>query len=315
MDFENFDSKNDILKYIEHEKKWDVFIFGGKPVYEAEERCRFLFDFFSTNVPNCAQVGFYRHVVGSHKNYRIETAEEQIESCFPKVLNDLAAQFPTGDLRILLDITSLELDALLYIFKVIDERTSETEVFASYLFPEEYKKEEPGLQWLKPQQPPGFVSFKPSFGRKNTKHLIILGFDEGRSGRFISYYDWDWESIFPVLGDPSYVENGEARALKVNRSWIGDVNTQNLIKIEAKNPYSMRECLLKMMAEHPSTYLDIVPHGPKPMLLGVILFYSALDPKERERVRILFDYPTPKNQCTTGIKKGFIYPCGAPTTK
>jgi hypothetical protein len=156
------------------------------------------------------------------------------------------------------------------------------------------------------------VSFEPGLeGARHAHHYIITGFDEGRAQRYIDTFDWDRERLHGVIGNPAFVDQGEEIAWKSNHGWLNRLKhdfPDNIHAIPAAGPQAVRKFFCAQFAQH--KMLDIVPLGPKPMLLGVLLFYLALDEGERARVRILFDFPTPKLGCTKGVAKGFLFNCG-----
>ena len=49
--------------------------------------------------------------------------------------------------------------------------------------------------------------------------------------------------------------------------------------------------------------IDIVPLGPKPILLHILLYYFKNQERLQNRIRILYDYPKKSKNRTEGIQK------------
>ena len=294
-------------------RSWSLYVYGGETALEAEERCSEGLERFS-RLDRLLTIGVARSDPCSHGRFLLRCGDEnhrdvpwsrlaeEIRQC----LNLHGVQSP----EVVFDITSLELDAILYLIPhlLLLEPTS---LHGLYLVPSEYAMKEKGLVLQSIQQPKGYVSFMPGLGgARQAHHYIIAGFDEGRAQRYIDAYDWGWEQLHGIIGDPAYVPDGVQSASNANRIWLERLESDcptNVHRIEAAKPEMMRQFLIGELAE--KGLLDIVPLGPKPMLLGVLFFYLGLAEKDRERVRILFDFPTPKAGCTVGVSKGFLFNC------
>lgn len=285
---------------------WNVFIYGGEQSSK-EERCRTVLNYFSK--PQIAVIGVNRqdkrhyayqlHADGLVKNY-----EGTVE--FKQALD---SSLPNDDLHILLDLTSLELDIILNLLPSLVEKKPAS-LFGLYLVPETYGKvPDDRLKLLTIAQPRGYVSFLPGISRRsqNTAHFILLGFDEGRAKYFIEQYDWDARQIHALIGDPSYVPDGVEKAKKANREWLVTLPESNIHRIDAHLADDISRFFDRQFQQY--ELMDIVPQGPKPMLLGFLLFYLRLSEAERARIRILYDFPIPRPGCTAGISHGYLYDC------
>ena len=295
---------------------WTVYIHGGRRALAAEKRCRVAHDRFS-GLPSVQCVGIARSDPDRHAHFRLQCGENEAGtigwSQLAEALRDCLQNQTEKQHHIVFDITSLELDAVLYLLPQLLELRPAS-LYGLYLVPERYAMKAKGLFLQAIQQPRGYVSFDPGLeGARRAHHYIITGFDEGRAQRYIDAFDWGWERLHGVVGDPSYVEeenDGVQIALDSNRGWLEPLRQNypsQIHTIEAAAPLAVRDFFRQRFDEE--GMIDIVPLGPKPMLLGVLLFYLGLTERDRGRVRILFDFPTPKEGCTTGVEKGYLFDC------
>ncbi|MES9901965.1 MAG: hypothetical protein ABW168_04675 [Sedimenticola sp.] len=294
---------------------WSLYIYGGERALEAEGRCREGFDRFAP-LPNLLTVGVARRTPSRHAHFLLRCGNKQEEdvtwSQLAEVIGQCLQRHGVTSPHIVFDITSLELDTILYLMPQLLELRPAT-LQGLYLVPKEYVMKTQGLILQPIQQPRGYVSFDPGLeGARQAHHYIITGFDVGRAERFIDAFDWGWERLHGVIGDPSYVDNGFDYAWNANQSWLKrleDDHPKNMHRIKAAGADGIRRFFQEEFVTH--RWLDIVPLGPKPMLLGVLLFYLGLEERERARVRILFDFPTPRPGSTEGAEKGYLFDCRA----
>ena len=282
---------------------------------EAEDRCKEAFRRFTEHTSNMNVLGIEREKGDNHSVFTLFYKDKK-ERYIPwlelnKSIKSFLSCCPEGQQHIVLDITSLELDTILYIMPLLIKQKPAS-LYCLYLVPKVYKKKEQGLVLQDIQQPKGYISFKPGIkGTRDSRHYILLGFDKGRATRFIDNYDWEPRQIHGVLGDPSYVKeedkDGVQIALDSNSDWITQIEEKNIHRLPAHDVYKIKDFFCRQREE--AGMLDIVPLGPKPMLLGTLLFYLGLNEDERANVRFLYDYPTPKKNCTTGIEKGYLFDC------
>jgi hypothetical protein len=218
-----------------------------------------------------------------------------IENCSQKSTN----------IHILMDITSLELDAILHIQHICQQE--KYRLFALYTSPAKYKERKKfKLQLNTIAQPPGYTSLTVN-STSPIPHIIILGFDSGRAERFLTQYpQWQFEDIFAIYSSPAYIKDGERMALNAN-SWIDSIPEKQRLSIDGLNPSGVYQQLQKIYTE--KKRMDIVPLGPKLMLLGITEFYFSLPKNEQKNIRILYDFPQPTPGSTTGIKKHYLLEC------
>lgn len=286
---------------------WNVFIYGGQQSQQ-ERRCKSVFDRFAGLNTT---IGINRQD-SRHSAYQLNLngVNKDCDGLVP-FKQALDAALPSQALHVMLDLTSLELDIILYVLPLLLEKTL-VNLFGLYLIPKSYRKRpEERLNVLSIAQPSGYISFLPGIEQRtpNTAHFFLCGFDHGRAQRFIDQYDWDTQQIHAVIGDPAYVPDGVQKVKDANCSWQNQLPTSNIHRIDAHLADNVRLFFCEQFARY--ELLDVIPQGPKPMLLGFLLFYLPLSEKERERIRILYDFPTPRKGRTTGISHGFLYDCNA----
>lgn len=294
-------------------RPWTLYFYGGRSALDAEERCKEGYVRFCGH-SNIFSIGVARSDMDRHSSFLLQCGEEEHRvvswSQLAEELRQCLSRRKIRRPEVVFDITSLELDTILYLIPHLILLQPDS-LFGLYLAPRQYAMREQGLILQPIQQPRGYVSFLPGLeGARQAHHYIIAGFDEGRAQRYIDAYDWGWEQLHGILGDPAYVERGVEYASEANKIWLRrleDYYPQNVHRIEAAHPERLRRFLREELNRN--EFLDVVPLGPKPMLLGVLFFYLTLQQKEKERVRILFDFPTPKIGCTIGVSKGYMFDC------
>lgn len=285
-------------------RPWNLLVHGGVQA-EEEDRCKAVLQQF----PRLDSLGVNR-VPGHQFSFQAHW-QGQCQACEGvgmlrrAVMQGLTLQRP----HVLLDLTSLELDLILYLLPWLLEKKPAS-LFGIYLVPAQYgKKRRDRLELLSIRQPQGYVSFLPGIsGIRDAAHYVLLGFDRGRAGYFFDRYDWDWAKVHSLTGDPPYAENGVDKALAANEDWLKFLPKANQHRVAAQDPFAVKGFFQRQLQQH--EMLDIVPIGPKPMLLGILLFYLSLPETEQSRVRLLYDFPRPRKGCTQGVSKGFLYDCG-----
>ena len=207
----------------------------------------------------------------------------------------------------LMDITSLEFDAILHLQHFFDQLDYIHDLFALYTSPKEYHgRDKYQLRLNEIAQPPGYISLRMD-ELSSYPHVFMLGFDNGRALRFFDLFDeWKDHDKYAIIGDPPYVPNGVEKARKAN-SWIEVLKPEQVFAISGFEPLRVCEKLNELYQY--KGRLDIIPLGPKLMLLCVTQFYFSLDEKERNNVRILYDFPQSTVGATSGIDKHYLFHC------
>ena len=213
---------------------------------------------------------------------------------------------------VLIDMSLLSFDALLYLLPALRERKI-ARLACVYITPDEYTFPEQALsdQLLHPvEQPKAYVALALDADRQRARHLVFLGFDQGRAWKFINKYDWKFDHLHIALGDPPFVENGREKAEKAAETWLEPFQRSypgHVTGIDATDPSAVADwCLTHWKG---SEWLDIVPLGPKPMNLGILWFYFGITKEERGRVRLLYDFPVQRAPRSQGVKQVYLFDC------
>lgn len=164
------------------------------------------------------------------------------------------------------------------------------------------------------KQPYGYRSFAQEHLREGARrHVIVLGFDRHRPNKFIEHYQWPLANVFAVLGDPAYVDGGVPQAQLSLGSVYGEL--AKLGRVRTINPKLLwdrdRESgIVDVLTELGGgvASIDIVPLGPKPTLLGCIVFWHSLSEAKQEQTRLLYDFPVSRQVRTEGVGVTWLYP-------
>lgn len=224
----------------------------------------------------------------------------------------IAEHIPPGS-SILLDTTHLSFDALLYLLPAL--RACQPSALAClYVAPIDFHEIEVDPlevhDTLPIGQPKGYVALTTEETRAQSRHIVLLGFDKGRAWKFIQRYDWDEAHLHLLVGDPPFVENGAPIALEACQPWLEPFQKSfpdHVHALDARDPDQVRIFLKQQLEE--AQWLDIVPLGPKPMLLGVLAFYFGLSEQERARVRLLYDFSEQRSNRCSGIQMIYSWDC------
>lgn len=223
-----------------------------------------------------------------------------------------------GGKHLLLDMTSLSGSCLFQLHRAAAEAGS---IRLSYLYtsPERYPQvdtpdEIPPVVTRSIKQPYGYRSFAQEHlpGRRR-KHVIVLGFDRHRPNKFIEHYQWPLQQVHVLLGSPAYVEGGTEQAMLSLGSVFEDIKRLGHVhEVDPKRLWSddvgagVVDVLKSLDSDGSS--LDIVPLGPKPTLLGCIVYWHGLSVEQQEETRFLYDFPVSRQIRTSGIGVSWLYP-------
>lgn len=228
-------------------------------------------------------------------------------------LGTAIGNFIPPDASILLDTSHLGFDKLLYLLPAL-QACRPAVLACYYVAPVDFHEIETDAlavqDTLPIGQPKGYVALTAEETRANSQHVILLGFDKGRAWKFIQRYDWDEAHLHLLLGDPAFVINGERIALEACQPWLEPFLKRfpdHLHHFDARKPELVRDFLNMQLSQ--THWLDIVPLGPKPMLLGVLAFYFGLSQEERTRVRLLYDFSEQRARRCNGVQMIHFWDC------
>lgn len=220
--------------------------------------------------------------------------------------------------HVVIDLTTLSGGLIFQLYAAIFAHKS-VRISATYFVPETYPQVDAEKDELLPvvtrsiKQPHGYSSFANEYIQGKRKHIILLGFDRHRPNKFVEHYQWPIAEVHAMLGTPAFVENGETQAKKsLGPLYLQLEKIEHIHTINPKLPSrfdgedGVSELLLELTKD--ADLVDLVPLGPKPTLLGCLVFYwHVLDESQRERVRFLYDFPTTRKQRTKGWRKLWLY--------
>ena len=293
-------------------RPWNLLLTGSRETLEAEPRCgepiRRIVPHLSdkhqhikiTRQPDKGDDG--RFILDTDGKTRKASAQD-----FDKSFKEIMERPSEQSVNVLMDITSLELDAILHLQYYFNQTGNIQNLFALYTSPQEYHgRGEYKLRLNEVAQPPGYISLRLD-DVSSYPHVIILGFDTGRALRFFDLFDdWKDNEKYAIISDPSYVPEGARKARQAN-PWIDDLRPEQIFSIRGFDPLKVCEKLQQLYQLQER--LDIIPLGPKLMLLGATRFYFSLDEKERNNVRILYDFPQSTAGATSGVGNHYLFNC------
>ncbi len=293
---------------------WSLLLTGGEET-QIEPRCGETVTKISGHLPaNCQHICITRQpdrgMEGKFLFGKKGKTEEASAQDFREGFEKITERALSGEdaINILMDITSLELDVILHLQNLFNQpRSSVQNLSALYSSPMQYTgRDQYKLRINEIAQPPGYISLRMD-DSSSYPHVFILGFDKGRALRFLELFDeWRDHEKYAIIIDPSYMPDGAEIARKAN-SWIKELKPEQIFSIDRLEPHKLREKLKELYQS--SNRLDIIPLGPKLMLLGMTQFYFSLAEAERNNIRILYDFPQPTADASTGISGHYLFNC------
>ena len=293
---------------------WNLLLTGGPETLEAEPRCGETINKISNHLPaNCQHISITRQLdrgmdgkfLFNKKGKTEEASAQDFHKGFEKITEQAA--FGNNAINVLMDITSLELDAILHLQNLFNQSDNVQNLFALYSSPKRYTgRDQYKLRLNEIAQPPGYISLRMD-DSSSYPHVFILGFDEGRALRFLELFDeWKDHEKFAIIIDPSYMPDGVSEARKAN-SWIEELQSAQIFSISGFEPLKVCEKLRELYQF--KNRLDIIPLGPKLMLLGATRFYFSLPETERNHVRFLYDFPQTTAGASEGVSRHYLFNC------
>lgn len=293
---------------IRAQAPWNWLVTSGRENTGTEERRNWCTKHFG----DVASLSLKRTQSDIPHRFTLTHNKTEIEANWNE-LGKLIAKIIQPGASILLDTTHLSFDSLLYLLPALST-CQPASLACLYVAPinfDEIQADSLEVQDTLPiGQPKGYVALTTEEIRAHSQHLILLGFDKGRAWKFIQRYDWDETHLHLLLGDPPFVAGGEAIALESCQPWLEPFRKRfpsHIHRLDARIPGQV-QAFLKQRHEE-TQWLDIVPLGPKPMLLGVLLFYFSLSAQDRARVRLLYDFSEQRARRCNGVQMVHFWDC------
>jgi CobQ/CobB/MinD/ParA nucleotide binding domain len=248
--------------------------------------------------------------------FAIKRPGEALETPFWHELADWLRQH-CSEKHLMLDLTTLSGSCLFQLHRAALHAGC-TKLSYAYTTPVRYPQVDtpdtvPPVVTRAIKQPYGYRSFAQEHLRSGKRrHLIVLGFDRHRPNKFIEHYQWPLEDVHLLLGNPAYVDGGVEQAQKsmgtVYRELdkLGHVHIINpKLLFNTSEGSGVVNTLEQLSADVQS--VDIVPLGPKPTLLGVMVYWHMLPEQQQALTRILYDFPITRQQRTRGTHLTWVY--------
>lgn len=287
---------------------WNWLVTSGRESTGTEDRRSWC----ATHFGDLARLALKRAQLDIPHRFTLSHNETAEEANWNELGQLIAKIIPPGE-SILLDTTHLSFDTLLYLLPAL-RACQPASLACLYVAPinfDEIQADSLEVQDTLPiGQPKGYISLTTEETRAHSQHLVLLGFDKGRAWKFIQRYDWDEAHLHLLLGDPPFVAGGAEIALESCQPWLESFRKRfpdHIHRLDARVP-GLVQAFLKQRQEE-SQWLDIVPLGPKPMLLGVLLFYFSLSERDRARVRLLYDFSEQRARRCSGVQMIHFWDC------
>ena len=311
---EQYDPVEESYRKIAELHPWSLLLTGNQKTLQAEDRCGKTIRKLSHYLPaNHQHVKIARQsdrgadgrfIFERDGETKKEASAQDFHGGFGKIVKQPLSQSPVN---VLMDITSLELDAILHIQHFFNQFDNVQNLYALYTSPKKYvDRDNYKLRLNEIAQPPGYISLRMDES-SSYPHVFMLGFDNGRALRFFDLFDdWKDHEIYAIISDPPYVPDGAETAKQAN-SWIEGLEPEQIFPISGFEPLEVCEKLQELYQL--KRRLDIIPLGPKLMLLCATRFYFSLNEEERNNVRILYDFPQSTTRATSGVVKHYLFQC------
>ena len=214
------------------------------------------------------------------------------------------------DLPICIDITSLPMSVWSPLVRVAIQ--DDRELWLVYAEPGEYQahKSPTPPELFDLSERVGDVEALPGMARlvgpspgRPLLLAIFLGFEGGRARHITTTLDPE-PTIIPVVAVPGMHAEFATQAVECNREFLKNTEAFSYLRwVDSVCPFSVRDLLRDIAAEHSDSYMYIAPIGTKPHAAGALLY--ALE--EKSNCQIIYDHPTPRKGGTSGIGKTHLY--------
>lgn len=229
---------------------------------------------------------------------------------------NLISDYPAS--RILLDASTLEFPEMLLLIKAFlsteplelgflyvepesyeERRGPETEDLHAFALREEYRAFAPI---------PGFTPMLSD--TRKARLLAFVGFESTRLKRVIHEDEGARISAFSVVfGVPPFRASWEMHSFMQNSNILKESAFEEVLFVGANNPRATYNLISKVAGCCPnSEVMTIAPLGTKPMSIGAAL-YAA---QNAAGIRVIYDYPKTRPDCTHGIGKIHHYTVRVP---
>ncbi|MDH6671244.1 hypothetical protein M2277_001894 [Paenibacillus sp. LBL] len=287
----------------------DIILVKG---HHSDDRCVYFENKISINSKKV-------HVIfdAEKSNINIEYIDFHVKT--PKIENEpvlnaekLAEFLISLEMKLVIDMTSLQTESLFIILKAFHEKKYDNLVIL-YVQPQEYLKSE--NQWLIPNfllsEEHSPVSAIPGFLRlsdeeKHQMLIVFIGFEGGRFQELCEYLLTDGRlDIVPILPMPSFNAGWHMLGIYSNLDTLKSSEAINsLRRVTAWDPFFALAVLEEQYRQFSeNNQIIVAPLGTKPHTLATILFAIKY-----EDVKVMYDHPRLYRRRSTGIgtTRGFM---------
>ena len=214
----------------------------------------------------------------------------------------------TDNSLIIIDITSLSVQAIFILLLELKNVASSLKLFATYVTPKAYNvgAKTSSIPNYILSQKVSTIKAIPGFTREYDQDkavlFVTLGFEGGRFSQIQQYFEND-NNIRPILPLPSYHAGWHDIALKGNIDIIHETHsTAVLERFPAIDPFRLFAYLQQWHDDNPNRNMVVAPIGTKPHALGVALLTVT-----NSDVVVVFDHPIPKPNRSLNVDKIWCY--------
>ena len=209
--------------------------------------------------------------------------------------------------RLVVDFTLMNTRFLGSFFAILN-MVSWEEVYFCYTEPGAYIKSEDNNGFSFKNVTMGFEQIPNletiSDSSENCDWIIFLGFEESRAMRLAEEASDSRRYTLPFISVPAMKPNWHNYAVTSNRQFfeLKIKDRERIDYVSATDPFDTYQKLTQLKNETVSTRLSISPIGPKPVMLGCIMFVL-----ENEDDMILFDNPFQESSNTIKFGESHFY--------
>lgn len=220
---------------------------------------------------------------------------------------DLMSIYPAT--RILLDASTLEFPEMLLLIKAFLSAES-LEIGFLYVEPDLYEErrgpEAEDLHAFALRD--GYTAFAPIPGftpmlsdTRKARLLAFVGFESTRLRRVVFEDEGSRINAFSVVfGVPPFRASWEMHAFMQNANILKEPTLEEVLFVGANNPRATYNLIRKVAGCCPnSEVMTLAPLGTKPMSIGAALYAAQYS----TGIRVIYDYPKTRPNCTRGIGK------------
>ena len=232
--------------------------------------------------------------------YTNETKKEEYEGDIDTGVPEILECCDISNKNILVDLSSLNHILIMYVTKILISEIPPKTLFASYIRPQKYKREDEGDSSILSDKILGVRTVPGYTKREKEKEILcsFIGF-EGYRLKAILEYAHDIGELIPIVafpsGSPEWYNITMWHSMDLLMSWDSTV-----IKCHSDSIFEAIEILKEKIPDHKNVVF--APIGTRPHSMACAI-YSC----NHSHARIIYDYAIEKENRTEGISEIKIY--------